>query len=83
MTGSVAWVDPALPQMPTTPPKLLAGAFPDFEALEKNGREQRLPIEDILDALVACWSALRLASGKARKLTETIARDRTGLPMTT
>jgi predicted RNase H-like nuclease len=62
--------------------ELLAGAFPDFEALEKNGREQRLPIEDILDALVACWSALRLASGKARKLTETIARDRTGLPMT-
>jgi predicted RNase H-like nuclease len=62
--------------------ELLAGAFPDFGALEKNGREQRLPIEDILDALVACWSALRLASGKARKLTETIARDRTGLPMT-
>jgi len=62
--------------------ELLAGAFPDFEALEKNGREQRLPIEDILDALVACWSALRLASGKARKLTETIARDRAGLPMT-
>jgi predicted RNase H-like nuclease len=50
--------------------------------LENKGREQRLPIEDILDALVACWSALRLGSGKGRNLTKTTARDCNGLPMT-
>jgi predicted RNase H-like nuclease len=62
--------------------ELLAAVFPDFEALEKNGREQRLPTEDTIDALVACWSALRFVSGRGRSLTETIPRDSSGLPMT-
>jgi predicted RNase H-like nuclease len=62
--------------------ELLAAVFPDFDALEKNGREQRVPTEDTLDAAVACWSALRLVAGRGRSLTETTARDSTGLPMT-
>jgi predicted RNase H-like nuclease len=62
--------------------ELLGAAFPDFDALEKKGREQRLPIEDTIDALVACWSALRLASGTGRSLTETLSRDSSGLAMT-
>ncbi len=60
----------------------LHSCFPNFDALIKAGREKRLPLTDILDAAVACWSALRLALGKGRSLIEPIPRDSTGLPMT-
>ena len=36
----------------------------------------------VLDAAVACWSALRLVEGKGRSLTYPIPRDSFGLPMT-
>jgi predicted RNase H-like nuclease len=55
--------------------------FPDQRMIEKAGRDQGLPIEDILDATVACWSALRLARGTGRSLPAAIPRDSTGLPM--
>jgi predicted RNase H-like nuclease len=60
----------------------LHNCFPNFDAVIKTGKEKRLPLADILDAAVACWSALRLAVGKGRSLIEPIPRDSTGLPMT-
>jgi predicted RNase H-like nuclease len=59
----------------------LTRAFPNLRMVEEAGREQGLPIEDILDAVVACWSASRLADGIARGLPETVTVDSTGLPM--
>jgi predicted RNase H-like nuclease len=53
-----------------------------FDAIIKGGREKRLPLEDILDAAVACWSALRLAGDKGRSLIEPVPHDASGLPMT-
>jgi predicted RNase H-like nuclease len=61
--------------------RALRVCFPDLHLIENAGREQGLPIEDVLDATVACWSALRLAAGKARSLPSDIPLDRTGLPM--
>jgi predicted RNase H-like nuclease len=61
----------------------LRRCFPDLDAILKAGREEEtLPIEDILDAAVACWSALRLAEGKGRSLIEPVPRDSAGLSMT-
>lgn len=59
----------------------LRGVFPDFDALEVSGRAQNIPVEDILDAAVACWSAQRLARGQGRSLAETIPIDSAGLAM--
>jgi Protein of unknown function (DUF429) len=40
----------------------LRRCFPYLHVILKAGHEEEhLPIEDILDAAVACWSALRLA----------------------
>jgi predicted RNase H-like nuclease len=61
--------------------KVLTNEFPELNLIEKTGREQRLAIEDILDATVACWSALRLSVGKGRRLPEIGGPDSTGLPM--
>ena len=44
----------------------LSAFFPELNLIEKAGRDEDLPIEDILDATSACWSALRLVSGKGR-----------------
>jgi predicted RNase H-like nuclease len=55
--------------------------FSDLRGIEEAGRAQGLPIEDILDAAVACWSALRLAVGKGRSLPSAVPLDSTGLPM--
>ena len=55
--------------------------LPNLRMVENAGREQGLPIEDILDATVACWSASRLAAGRGRRLPETVTLDSTGLPM--
>jgi predicted RNase H-like nuclease len=60
----------------------LTSCFPNFDSVIIAGREKRLPLTDVLDAAVACWSALRLAVGKGRTLIEPIPRDATGLPMT-
>jgi predicted RNase H-like nuclease len=38
----------------------------DAEAILREGRKERLAVEDVLDALVACWSAMRLARGEGR-----------------
>lgn len=59
----------------------LTRVFPDLGAIERGGRALRLPIEDIWDAAVACWSAVRLAKGEARGLPDHIPFDATGLPM--
>ena len=61
--------------------RALARSFPELHLIEKDGRNQGLPIEDILDATVACWSALRLVGGKGRSLPDVIPLDSTGLPM--
>ena len=52
------------------------------EIVERGRKEQRLATEDILDAVVACWSAVRLADRKGRSLVEPAPRDSAGLPMT-
>ena len=61
--------------------RALTPFFPSLDLIEKSGRDQGLPIEDILDAVVACWSAGRLANGYARSLPATGQSDATGLPM--
>jgi predicted RNase H-like nuclease len=38
--------------------------FSDLDAILDAGRKEGLPHEDILDATVACWSALRLANDR-------------------
>ena len=45
----------------------LSSVLPNLRMVENAGREQGLPIEDILDAIVACWSASRLAAGRGRR----------------
>lgn len=62
--------------------QVLSQPFPDLDAIVNDGRKEGLPIEDILDATVACWSALRLADGKGRSLVEPVPHDTTRLPMT-
>jgi len=46
---------------------------------------ERLPgraaLDDLLDACVCCWSAMRIARGEATRFPETPERDPTGLPM--
>jgi predicted RNase H-like nuclease len=44
----------------------LSRVLPNLRTVENAGREQGLPIEDILDATVACWSASRLTAGIGR-----------------
>ncbi len=39
-----------------------------IDARISEGRRQKLPEEDVLDALVCCWSAIRLAEGRGRSL---------------
>ena len=38
----------------------------DVDAILREGREEGLAVEDVLDALAACWSAIRLARGEGR-----------------
>jgi len=61
--------------------RALTRPFPELRVIEKTGCDQGLPIEDILDATVACWSALRLVGGEGRSLPNAVPRDTTGLPM--
>ena len=59
----------------------LTPVFPQLQGIVAEGRSHGLAIEDILDAVVACWSALRLAGGKGRSLSDTVRLDSVGLPM--
>jgi predicted RNase H-like nuclease len=47
----------------------LAGDF-DVDAIVREGKSERLHVEDILDALAACWSAKRLCKNKGRRLVD-------------
>jgi predicted RNase H-like nuclease len=47
--------------------KALARDF-DVDAIIDLGRRERLSVVDTLDAIVACWSAMRLAKGEGRSL---------------
>jgi len=60
----------------------LGQVFPDLDAILNARRKEDLKLEDVIDATVACWSALRLAEGTGRSLIEPVPRDTTGLPMT-
>lgn len=59
----------------------LIRCFPELPAIETRGRSQGLPAEDILDATIACWSALRLVRGRGRSLPAVVPIDTHGLPM--
>jgi predicted RNase H-like nuclease len=41
----------------------------------------KLPSNDVLDAVAACWSAQRRAEGKGRSIPDPVPFDTTGLPM--
>ncbi len=60
--------------------RALMRPFPELRVIEKTGRDQGLPIEDILDATVAC-SALRLIEGRGHSLPDAVSLDTTGLRM--
>jgi predicted RNase H-like nuclease len=59
----------------------LKSVFAELDAIEKSGVDREIPTEDIFDAAVACWSAVRIASGAGRSLPADIPLDATGLPM--
>jgi predicted RNase H-like nuclease len=60
----------------------LRQCFPGIDAILDKGHGEGLPLVDILDAAVACWSAVRLAEGKGRSLVNPIPCDAMELPMT-
>lgn len=62
---------------------LLAPVFPGaFDAIREAYRAKEIASDDILDALVALWTASRIAAGRARTYPAGPApRDRYGLPM--
>ena len=47
----------------------LASDF-DVDEIVREGKSEKLHIEDVLDALAACWSAKRLAKNEGRRLVE-------------
>jgi predicted RNase H-like nuclease len=61
--------------------RVLLPAFPDLAEVAREGRREGLPVVDILDATVACWSACRIARGDHRILPDDVPRDSVGLPM--
>jgi predicted RNase H-like nuclease len=61
--------------------RALLPAFPDLAEIEEEGHREGLPIVDILDATVACWSARRIARRDYRTLPDDVPRDSVGLPM--
>ncbi len=61
--------------------RALMRPFPEWQVIENTGRDHGLPIEDILDATVACWSALRLIEGRGHSLLDAVLLDATGLRM--
>lgn len=60
--------------------QLLQDTF-DLPVLEALGAAVRAPAVDLLDAAVACWTALRLHSGTAVSYPEPFPLDSVGLPM--
>jgi predicted RNase H-like nuclease len=61
--------------------RVLLRFFPELHVIVESGRDQGVPVEDILDATVACWSALRLVGGEGRSLPTVVPFDTVGLPM--
>jgi predicted RNase H-like nuclease len=61
--------------------RALAVFFSRLSEVEQSGRKQGLPIEDILDAAAACWSAARIANGRARSLPADVPVDARGIAM--
>lgn len=59
----------------------LSAVFADFHAIEKGGRMAALKSVDLLDAAVACWTAIRLATGRARSIPSSVPLDSLGIPM--
>lgn len=59
----------------------LGRAFERLDTIVSAGDDLGLPVEDVLDATVACWSARRLAAGQGRSLPIVVPFDSTGLPM--
>jgi predicted RNase H-like nuclease len=59
----------------------LRSVFPGLDELLTIGRAQNLKIEDVVDAAVACWSAIRIAAGTGHSLPHPVPLDSTGLPM--
>ena len=59
----------------------LAADFPGLAAIEAAAKVQALPIENVLDATVACWSAHRLATGCGRIVCDADVFDSAGLWM--
>jgi threonine dehydratase len=53
-----------------------------LDGLTEQAHRSRIPDADLLDATVACWTALRCNEGDARSLVDPIPRDARGLPMT-
>lgn len=53
----------------------------DWRRMEKRLRRREAASDDLLDALIALWSARRVARGDARSLPEEPSRDAAGLPM--
>lgn len=56
--------------------------FPEIDAFVAPPRTERLPLDDVLDATAACWTAQRLAAGNGCSLIEPVLPDATGLKMT-
>ena len=59
----------------------LSRAFPGLATMLSDGKAMGLPIEDMLDATVVCWSARRLAARQGRSLRAEGQSDATGLSM--
>lgn len=59
----------------------LGRALPQLNTIVNAGSALGLPIDDILDATVASWSAQRLAARQGRSLPAVVPSDATGLPM--
>jgi predicted RNase H-like nuclease len=60
----------------------LRNIYPALDGLKEQAKHTRIPDADLLDATVACWTALRCHNGVARSLVDPIPRDARGLPMT-
>jgi predicted RNase H-like nuclease len=59
----------------------LAQTLPQLDVIVNAGAALGLPIEDLLDATAACWSAQRLAAKQGRSIPAAVPSDATGLPM--
>jgi predicted RNase H-like nuclease len=59
----------------------LRTVFPGLDDIEAAGNREKIKTVDLLDASVACWSAMRIASGQGYSLPTSVLLDATGLEM--